>query len=101
MFLTSPTVTIFRLRAGRRQPRRREADQLDELAEILRDRRERAFVARAGHATQTETAEIEIALQMREQHLDLPAFASRLFERSSGRETGDMLAHLFMRADGQ
>jgi hypothetical protein len=52
LFLTSPTITIFRLRAGRRQPRRREADQLDELAEILRDRRERAFVARAGHATQ-------------------------------------------------
>jgi hypothetical protein len=39
LILTSPTITIFRLRTGHRQPRRREAHQLDELAEILRDRR--------------------------------------------------------------
>jgi hypothetical protein len=38
---------------------------------------------------------------MGEQHLDLPALASRLFERGGRCETGNVLAHLFMRVDGQ
>jgi hypothetical protein len=42
---------------------RREANQLDELAEVLGDRRERAFVARAGHAAQPEAAEVEMAFK--------------------------------------
>jgi hypothetical protein len=63
-----------------------EADELGELAKILRYRRKRAFVARDGEAAQAQATEVEIALQMREQHFDLSLLAHGFFESLGCRE---------------
>jgi hypothetical protein len=57
--------------------------------------------ARAGHAAQSQTTEVEVALQMREAHLNLTALPRGLPKRFRSRKAGDMLAHIFMTADGE
>ena len=79
--------------------RLREADQFGELAQILSDCRECAFITRASEAAKPQAAEIQIALEMREQHLDLAAFTCGFLESLCSGEAGDMLAHLFMGCD--
>jgi ATP dependent DNA ligase-like protein len=52
-------------------------DQLCKLSEVLSGRREQELIARAGGSTETQAVELENALEVGEQHLDLLAQASR------------------------
>ena len=61
----------LRLRGAQLSRRWSLAEEADELAQVLRRGGEQEFVFRAAQSSQSQPAEVEVALEMRETHLDL------------------------------
>ncbi len=55
------------------------AEEADELSQVLRGGGEQEFVFRAAQSSQSQPAKVEVALEMRETHLNLLSQSRRAF----------------------